>query len=505
MAVRSPASTLLPDGRVLFVGGYLGNSPSGSTILFDPAADVWTDGPNLKTERYGPSTISLQDGRVLIAGGGNLLGGALSTEIYDPATGVLIAGASAAHEHGVPGILLPDGRVVLFDANTEIYDPRATTEVPGPASRADRIFVEAAGPPTDRTAHTATKLADGRVMLAGGLASRGVRGGAYSALGTVDIYDPKAGTSVATGSLLTTPQQEDVTGKLGNTALLLDDGRVLMVVVKSRHHLGSGPAPGPEWDLQTWDPATGRFTLEGSVESTNDVQGPIRAVQLSDGRLVIVGPPIAAPPAPNRDAAVYQVDRPTVAVTRLGELTDCGDVIEALVAPGDRIVVLCRTADQAASVRVFDPRTGSSSRIEVPMEAGAAAMVGLADGRVVVAGGSERTLLTLVDPATGGATPAGVVQTASHRSGAFPATAGLSMTVFAGDRVLIVSGDHAGVWDPKTAGVTPIAGPTASREGHTATLLDDGRILVFGGTYWPADNGAPSPPAGEIFDPSALP
>lgn len=139
------------------------------------------------------------------------------------------------------------------------------------------------------------------------------------------------------------------------------------------------------------------------------------------------------------------------------------------------------------------------------MRAGAAAMVGLTDGRLLVAGGSRETLLTLVDPATGRATPAGVAQTASHRSGPFPSTVGLSMTVFAGDRVLIVSGDQAAVWDAKTATVSPIAGPTASRDGQTATLLDDGRILVFGGTYWPADNGAPTPPAAEIFDPSALP
>ena len=262
-----------------------------------------------------------------------------------------------------------------------------------------------------------------------------------------------------TGSLLTTPQQDDVTGKLGNTTLLLDDGRVLMVVVKSRHHLGPQTGLGPEWDLQTWDLTTGRFTHEGSVESANDVQGPVRAVQLSDGRLVLDRATRRGAPAPNRDAAVYQVDRPSVAATKLGDLVECGDVIEAVALPGDRVVVLCRTSDQAASLRVFDPRTGSSTRIEIPMSAGAAAMALLADGHVLVAGGSEETELTLVDPGTGQATPAGVAETASHRSGAFPLTVGLSMTVFAGDRVLIVSGDHAGVWDPKTASVTPIAGP----------------------------------------------
>ena len=150
MNARGLSAALLADGRVFFVGGYLGNSPSRYTVLFDPVAGVWTDGPDLETERYGSATILLQDGRVLIAGGGNLLGGALSTELYDPATGTLTVGASAAHEHGVPGISLQDGRVVLFDANTEIYDPRATTDVPGPASRTDRIFVEAAGSATDR-------------------------------------------------------------------------------------------------------------------------------------------------------------------------------------------------------------------------------------------------------------------------------------------------------------------------------------------------------------------
>jgi len=71
-------ATLLPNGRVLAVGGSNGNGgpPSnslGNVTIYDPGTGVWTAAVSLITSRYKHTATLLPDGRVLVVGGWNSL------------------------------------------------------------------------------------------------------------------------------------------------------------------------------------------------------------------------------------------------------------------------------------------------------------------------------------------------------------------------------------------------------------------------------------------------
>ncbi len=66
----SHTATLLPNGKVLVVGGhYLGYESLYSVELYDPDMDTWTDVASLNTARVYHTTTLLPSGKVLVTGG----------------------------------------------------------------------------------------------------------------------------------------------------------------------------------------------------------------------------------------------------------------------------------------------------------------------------------------------------------------------------------------------------------------------------------------------------
>ena len=112
----------------------------------------------------------------------------------------------------------------------------------------------------------------------------------------------------------------------------------------------------------------------------------------------------------------------------------------------------------------------------------------LNDGRVLIAGGynggSVLSAVDLFDPASGVFTPTASLNAARYLH---------SATLLNDGRVLIAGGSGlngsnsvlagAEIYDPATQQFTVTGGSlVAARYGHTATLLNDGRILISGGT-----------------------
>jgi RHS repeat-associated protein len=136
--IAGQTSTLMPDGRILLIGGESPQGPSGTISLSDPQTGAVTQVKGtLLIPRSWHSATLLPDGTVFILGGvgqSGVLAG--SAEIFDPTSGqshvVSTSGLVARAHH--TATLLTDGSVLIaggVDQNSDVlgsiqwWDPRA--------------------------------------------------------------------------------------------------------------------------------------------------------------------------------------------------------------------------------------------------------------------------------------------------------------------------------------------------------------------------------------------
>ena len=277
----------LAGGRLLVAGGTAaGGDPTGSVALFDPMTNLWTAGPTLATARHRHTATRLGDGRALVAGGraagdDGPLG---SAEIYDPLanTWSTVATELGVPRHGHSATLLADGTVLVAGGT----GPRGTEEAAlYAAERFDPATGQwtAAPPMSDaRTGHQAVLLPDGRVLVVGGLLRTGgeaATGGRGTALASCELFDPESGAWVPAAPL--------GTPRAGHTATLLLDGTVL---VAGGDLVGVRPDGTYRAEslgtAERYDPGTDRWSPAA------DLPGPRtrhRAVLLHSGRVLVVG------------------------------------------------------------------------------------------------------------------------------------------------------------------------------------------------------------------------
>lgn len=232
-ARTEPVAALLDDGTALVAGGaYVdraGYRVLSSAEIYDPDTALWSPTGGMLAARRDARAVTLSDGRVLVVGGsstGRRLSDAYtivqSAEIFDPATSVWSqAGSLATARRDFNLVALPDGGALVV-GGTRVDAAGGATQVVATAERFDptaRTW-SATGPMTlGASNRSAVLLADGRILVAGGVAS--LRVGSAPAIVSAELYDPTSDTWSPTASL---PEARE-----GAVFVALRDGTALLV------------------------------------------------------------------------------------------------------------------------------------------------------------------------------------------------------------------------------------------------------------------------------------
>jgi WD40 repeat protein len=262
----------------------------------------------------------------------------------------------------------------------------------------------------------------------------------------------------------------------GQTATLLQDGRVLIAG-------GSGDSTA-----ELYDPKTVTFGQTGPMNVARTVGAT--ATLLQDGRVLIAGgSDSSVDQKPLASAELYDPRTDTFGPT--GSMARARSGHTATLLQDGRVLLvggLDSSSGILATAELYDPKTGkfvSTGSMSTGRYTGHTATL-LQDGRVLLVGGNassvqEKPLAAaeLYDPETSKFVSTGPMAEARD---------GQTATLLLDGRVLIAGGadNTAELYDPKAGVFGPTGSMVESRASHSATLLADGRVLIAGGASDPA-------------------
>ena len=324
--------------------------------------------------------------------------------------------------------LLPNGKVLIAGgfailsgwpvwASAELYDPSTG------------MFKETGSMTTPRNSHTATLLPDGKVLIAGGDFSAGGSSGS-SALASAELYDPATGTFAATGSM--------ATARRSHTATLLNNGKVLIAGGMNFSASGAQTFLG---SAELYDPSTGTFTATGSMKAPRSFP---TATLLNNGKVLInshfnyaTGDDDGRTNDDLASAELYDPDSGAFSLTGRTAYPSFGRVSSSsLLTNGEVLNTLEYSCDPGEAAEVYDPAIGTFRATgNMTASRGDSTSTLLPDGKVLIAG-----------------------------------------------QDFTRAGGSADLYDLATGAFTTTSDMITHREqGHAATLLPDGSVLMSGG------------------------
>lgn len=311
------AAVEMPDGRVLVIGGRRGASVLSNSIdVFDPATRAFRQLGEMTTGRALARPVVLADGRVLIVGGSTSIASGVTYELIDVPSGrVTPAGTPVRNRLGHTATRLLDGRVLIAggveDSSAEIWDPATGAARPVAARMSN-----------PRDGHTATLLADGRVLLVGGFTMA-------PAYWFAELFDPRTEQFTALGTPRLAPRNE----ALGlHTAHRLADGTVL-IAGGELFIPNVDRTARPTAAVLRFDPATGAFAPETGLLAPRTL---LAAAMLADDRLLLLGG-LGADGALTATGEAYRAGRGRTAIADL-HVARVHHTVSRL--PGGRLLVI---------------------------------------------------------------------------------------------------------------------------------------------------------------------
>ncbi|MES2596835.1 MAG: choice-of-anchor D domain-containing protein [Verrucomicrobiota bacterium] len=330
-----------------------------------------------------------------------------------------------------------------------------------------------------RRLHTATLLANGKVLVCGGIFDAPGTG-----IASAELFDSQSGTWSQTAPLHS--------ARYNHTATLLTDGRVLVAG-------GYGPGIATLNSAEIYDPASGTWSNTGEM---NEARHRHTATLLQNGRVLVVAG--SQNDTPTSKVEIY--DPVTQAWTVRAALAGSRSSHSAGLLPDGRVLVTGGWGGQTLNtIERYDPAANTWTSLPAMLTASYShGQVTLADGRILVGGGFglEGSILAataLFDPATQTWASAG-----SLAAGRVEPT----FTRLLDEQVLATGGfthaqatNTADLFDPVTKQWRLISPLRKGRNQHTATLLPDGRVLIVGGT----DATYRELASAELYDPAQPP
>jgi N-acetylneuraminic acid mutarotase len=455
------AAALLPNGQVLLTGGtaangYIINSPE----VYDPVTQSFTAlSEAMRTDRRHHAATLLPSGELLLTGGQSNQQDFLdSAEVFNYVTQTFRAlpATMTLDRMGQTATLLPNGLVLITggdDQNLNVVDTAEVYEAVAPIAK--RFASLSATMTTSRAFHTSTLLPNGQVLLTGGV---DWNDGGGTALDTAEVYDPVAQTFTALSATMAQI-------RVGHTATLMRNGLVLLAGGCAG---GANACSAASSSAEIYDPVAQTFTAL-SASMADPTLFDHQATLLPNGEVLLTGGFAASDESVNTAqlydpiAQTFTTLDATMTVARGGHTATLLPSGQVLLAGGQTgLYEGPYPTDPLDTAEVYDPVAQTFTALGATMTTPRAYYTAtlLPNGEILLAGGG------------------------SSATSLFLKTAEL--------------------YDPVAPIFTALKAKMKNAlQGHTATLLPDGQVLIAGGNFAiDASSGAPlSTSATELYLP----
>jgi len=475
-ARRNHSAVLLPDGTVLITGGMNYGSPYNTyyntAYLFDPAGNSWTPKAAMNATRSEHFMAVRRDGKVLVVGGykSGILGNIYikSTELYDPVSNTWTAKTDlwANGRRGATGILDPYDNFYLIGGYNVDYPAGVfvseTRDIDTDTDWATFAYIDDVYPRFD---HAAIQLVNGDFLIAGG---RIGLTGTYS--DTAQIYQNLSGSSVSYPNTLGD-------GVYLSAGTLLENGDLLITG-------GIGEAAMSSTGLCSKNTYLWSNTLDerDDLPSMTYQRCGHTATLLKDGRVVVIGgSPTATFSTSLRFVEILNGDEWQIVSTPYetsggtATLLPNGEIL--IIDLNNKPYGLLFNPDSLETRRTTDTYSGHYNGHTATL---------LPNGKVLIYGSSQSNIMELYDP---------IADTFSTVTPPLHMFTNHTATLLADGRVLFVGGRNTDIsylepnvplfdvriYNPGTNLWTTMADMNLAHRNHSAVLLLDGKVAIFGG------------------------